>query len=76
MAAYGADCFADNVDNSPWRGNAGRVIDNVRLDLRFHPLRHVALRFGHDHSIVFGNKESIRNVPPKWAPGWNCDAGG
>src|SRR3954463_8773472 len=47
VARYGADCVADHVDDSPWSGDAGRVIDRMRLYLRLHAPRHVALRFGH-----------------------------
>src|SRR5262245_16554267 len=42
--------------------------------LRLHALRHVVLRFGDDHAIVFGNQEPARNVFPKWAPRWNTNA--
>src|SRR5262245_13985810 len=44
------------------------------LYLCFHPPSHVALRFGHDHSVFFSNQEPTRNVLPKGAPDWNSDA--
>jgi hypothetical protein len=58
-AGYGADCVADNVYDSRWSGDAGDVIDSMSLYLRFHALRHVALRLRNDHSIVFGNQPAI-----------------
>jgi hypothetical protein len=70
----GADCVLDDVNNSIWFGDAGRVIDGMRLDLRLHPLRHLALRLRHDHPIVFGNQKPARNVLPKRAPDRNGDA--
>jgi hypothetical protein len=73
-AGYGADCVADNVDDSSWSGDAGRVIDGMRLCFRLHPLCHVVLCVRHDHSVVFGKEKPARNVPPKWAPDWISDA--
>jgi len=53
------DAWNHHFDDSSWSGDAGRVIDSMhlypRLYPRLHPLRHVPLRFGHDHSVVFGN---------------------
>jgi hypothetical protein len=74
VAGYGAHCIADAVDHNPRSGDAGRVIDGMGLRLRLHAFRHVTLRFGDDHSIVFGNKKPARNVPPKRAPDGNRDA--
>lgn len=71
---YGADCVADNVNNSSWGGDAGRVIDTVCGYLRLHARRHVALRLRDDHSIVFGNQKPTRNVLPKRAPDRNSNA--
>jgi TolB-like protein len=38
------------------------VIDGMRFDLRLHPFSHVALRFGHDHPVVFGNQKPVRTL--------------
>src|SRR6202040_3283722 len=48
---YGADCIADNVHDSCWSADTGRVIDGMRLYLCLHPLCHVALRLRDNHSI-------------------------
>src|SRR4029077_10801576 len=73
-AGYGADCVANNFDNSCWSGNARGVIDMMRPYRRLHPLRHVALRLRDDHSIVLGNQKPTLNVSPKRAPDRNSDA--
>ena len=74
VAGYGADCVADNVKGSCRSGDAGCVIDGMRLYLRRHALRHVALRLRDDHSIVFSKQKPTRNVLPKRAPDGNSDA--
>src|SRR5215813_2844132 len=46
----------------------------MRLHLRLHALRHVALRRRDDHSIVFSKEKPTRNVLPKRASDGNSDA--
>jgi hypothetical protein len=65
VAGYRAHRVANNVHDDRWSGDAGRVVDGMGPYLRLHAPRYVALRVGHDHSIVFGNHEATRNVVPK-----------
>src|SRR5215470_17167010 len=64
----------DDVNDSFWCGDAGRVIDGMCFCLRVHALRHVALRLSDDHPVVFGNQKPAWNVLPKRAPDGNSDA--
>src|SRR5262245_27886100 len=71
---YKADCVADYVNDRCWSGDAGRVIHSMRLYLCLHSLRHVALRCGYDHSVVFTNQKPTGDVLPKGASDRNSDA--
>src|SRR5262245_46836879 len=74
VVAYEADRVANNVHDDRWSTDAGCVIDGMGLCLRLHALRHVALRVGHDHSIVLGDEKPTRKVPPKRARDRNSNA--
>jgi len=53
------------VRDDGWSSDAGRVIDRMGVYLRLHALCPIALRVGHDHSIVLGDQKPARNVLPK-----------
>jgi hypothetical protein len=67
VAGYRAHRVANNVHDDRWSSEAGRVVGGMGPYLRLHALRHVALRVGHDHSIVFGDRKPTRNVLQKRA---------
>src|SRR5437879_1135488 len=46
----------------------------MRLYLRLHAPRHVALRLRDDHSVVFSKQKPTRNALPKRPPNGNSDA--